>query len=245
MFGNLLTQLSVVLKWTLFCAVAFIVAAPSTYGSVKPDSTGVAHLAGLVVNAEDLSPIPFADIYDSGNNLIGQTDNQGYYNIRIQSTTTDAIRFQLKITKKGFQSFVQKENWANLPAPKAIFYFGLHETGKTAKPFSSLITETSNELNYPNVLLTFSEVTQQQAFNDKLEIAKTDNEHVFMQIDGDFYIVNNTGWIQINSDDDLVTVNDELVLKAKELNSKVERKDIKSMTPLNESKPAKFAVYTK
>ena len=217
------------------------------YGTTKPDSVGVAHLAGLVVDADNLSPIPFANLYDSDNNLVGQTDDNGYYNVRVKSVTAEHIRFHLKVAKKGFQSFIQKENWADLPTIGAIFHFGLHgyETDKTAKPFSMLITETGSDLSYPNVLLTFTEVKAQQAFKRKLELAKTGNEHVFVEIDGERYIVNDTGWIQIGAADDLVIVDEGLILPASELNSLVKRKDIKSMTPVDGSGGAKFAVYTK
>ncbi len=216
-----------------------------TYDSSPQDSLGTAHLAGLVVDVSSLTPIPLADLYDSEGNLIGQTDDNGYYRVQITSETSKNIRFRLRVSKKGYSPFVQQENWADLPAMSAILHFGLQKPSGSPNPFSSLITETNGDLGYPNVLLTFSEVVHDQAFKMKMETAKADNEYVFIQIDDGVYLVNDSGWIQIESEEDLINVDNELVLPAKELNTKVKRKDIKRMTPLDESKPAKFAIYMK
>lgn len=78
----------------------------------------------------------------------------------------------------------------------------------------------------------------------ELAKAKEGNEKVSIQLNNHFYIINDFGWLQIDSDQDLISVNDKKNIVASQLNATVKRKDIKDMIPIV-SKDAKFAVYTK
>jgi len=75
-----------------------------------------------------------------------------------------------------------------------------------------------------------------------LSVAEQGNENVFVSLEDGFYLVNNTGWIKIDSKDDLVSINGHTVASAEDLNKVVLRKNIKSMTPL-EGRKEKYAVY--
>jgi hypothetical protein len=56
--------------------------------------------------------------------------------------------------------------------------------------------------------------------------------------------VDSNGWIALNSDKDLVSIDNKQVVSADKLNSIVKRKNIKGMTPVD-SKDAKFLIRTK
>lgn len=204
--------------------------------------TRVISLAGLVVNAQTLSPVESAQIFDAEGHKLGTTDKNGYYKISFNADKPGEIYFALKIKKQGFQSFTQNEHWGDLADTQTIMYFGLSATNEKSKSFSSF--GDNHDLSYANVLTRFDKVKHERDFNNKLETAKTGNQNVLLQVDGKFYIVDNSGWIQLNSDKDLVSIDNKKVVSADKLNDFVKRKDVTGMTPV-ESKEAKFLIHTK
>jgi hypothetical protein len=202
----------------------------------------VISLAGLVVNAQTLSPIESAQIFDAEGHKLGTTDKNGYYKIRFNADKPGEIHFELKIEKQGFQSFTQNEHWGDLGDTQTIMYFGLKASNAKSKSFSSF--GDNHDLSYANVLAHFDKVRHEREFDGKLEAAKTGNQHVLVQIDGKCYIVDNSGWIQLNSDKDLVSIDNKKVVSADKLNDLVKRKDVSGMTPV-ESKEAKFLIHTR
>jgi hypothetical protein len=98
-------------------------------------------------------------------------------------------------------------------------------------------------LSYDNVYNNFNKVRAEKLFNNQLESAKAGNEKVFIQIEGNFYLVNKSGWIRVNSEKAMVSINDEKQLPAHELNAVTKRKQIKWMTPV-QGKEEAFAIYT-
>lgn len=217
-----------------------------SYASIRNADARNIGLAGLVVNAQTLSPIESAKIYDTENNLLGTTNKNGYYNITIKYNKSGEIYFKLKIVKEGFKAFVQNEHWGNLTdGTKHIMYFGLRAFNSDAETFATFANSSNNsDLGYDNVFANFHKVKEQKEFNDKLANAKAGNQNVLITIDGKFYMVDSSGWIQIDSDKDLISIDGKQVLAADKLNATIKRKDIKGMTPI-EGKGAKFAVYTK
>lgn len=206
----------------------------------------VINFAGLVFDAGTLSPVDAAKIYDGDGNLLGSTDKRGYYNVTINYAKSGEMYFKVKIEKQGFQNLEHSEHWGNLGDTKTIMYFGLKASHSDAKPFSSFggNTPIKDDLGYENVLHHFDKVKLEKEFNDKLATSKAGNENVLIKIDDQFYIVDRTGWIKINSEKDPISIDGERVLTADKLNSTIKRKDVKGMTPLD-SKEAKFAIYTK
>ncbi len=204
------------------------------------------HLAGLVVNAGTLSPVAMADIYSSDKKLLGTTDKNGYYSVNIDCNAKGAMQFSITISKEGYESLLDKENWGDLGnTSKMIIYFGIRESKSNAEQFSKFGNDAgSGNLSYNNVFAGFTKVQEQKNFDRELAKAKEGNENVLIQYNDNFYIVNDFGWIQINSDQDLISINDKKNIVASQLNATVKRKDIKGMTPV-ESKDAKFAIYTK
>ncbi len=202
------------------------------------------YLAGLVVNAENLSPIEAADIYDTEHRRLGSTDDKGYFNINLPYTSDGAIHFKLTVEKKGFQSFHQSENWGNIfGSIQTAMYFGLKASHSKADSFSELNNQVT-DLDYTHIFTAFDKVKAEKAFNDKLAQAKAGNENVLLQVDHDYYIVDKGGWIKIVSPEDLVMVNNQKAIPASQLNAVVKRSHVRSMTPVT-SEEAKFAIQTR
>jgi hypothetical protein len=220
--------------------IAFII--PLFSFTAKADRT--IELAGLVVNAKDLSPIAGAELYGSNGKSLGTTDEKGYYDIKFNYAKSGELYFKLKIVKKGFQSLTQNEHWGKLGDTKGILYFGLKESGSSAKSFSSLADGNTNDLGYNSVLKGFDKVKKDRDFDHKLESARAGNENVLVQVDGKYYIVDSNGWIELHSDKDLVSIDNKRVVQADKLNTTIKRKDIKGMTPID-SKEVKFLISTK
>lgn len=204
------------------------------------------HIAGLVVNAGTLEPVGSAMIYDAGNHLLGTTDANGYYNVSLQVAQEGEIYFSLRIRKPGYYEFGQNEHWGNLPdGAKALFYFGIKKKGDKGDSFSKLINRSpDSNLDYASVKDSFSEVKTGYYFNNKLEQAKAGNQDVLLRIDGAYYIADDSGWIKLNSDHDLILLNKKQVIAADKLNGLVKRRKVKMMTPITSSS-AQFAIDTR
>ena len=223
-----------VICWSMFC-----------FAGEK--SAGERHIdiAGLVFNAETLLPVDSAAICDADNHVLGTTDQNGYFKVSINYTQSGAIKFSYKISKSGYQHFVQLENWGDLAGdPKAIMYFGLHQSGSKAGSFSDMGGHGA-DLSYASVLSGFDKVKAEKVFNDKLANAKAGNQHVLIQIDNQLYIVDNSGWIKINSEKNTILLNGSTLLSADKLNATIKRKSIRSMTPLGASQGGKFGIDTR
>jgi hypothetical protein len=201
-------------------------------------------IAGIVFNVQTLAPVEGAQIYNADGKLLGATDKNGYYNVRIAYTKTGEMYFGLKIEKKGFQTIHQNEHWGDLASAQNVMYFGLKPSHSGGKSFSGFADNGRSDLSYTNVAAHFGKVKEQVDFNGKLDHAKAENDDVLIRIDGKLYIVDSSGWIKIDSDKDLILINDDQVLTADKLNATIKRKDIKWMSPID-SKKAKFAIHTK
>ena len=80
-------------------------------------------------------------------------------------------------------------------------------------------------------------------FDKKIKNAKKGNEKIFFKINNSYYLVNNSGWIKLESNNDLVSINDYQNIPASQLNQFLKRKDITGMTPVSD-KTASYAIYT-
>jgi hypothetical protein len=203
------------------------------------------HLAGLVVNSQNFKPINAAKIYGDNNRLLGLTNQDGYYNVNLDVNDTGDIHFKIKIAKKGYKSFSDKEHWGDLGnSSNMIMYFGIQQDKSEVASFSDFASNKSSDLNYDNVLSGFEKVKTEKEFEKTLAEAEKGNEDVLFKIHNEYYIADNTGWIKLNSNKDVIRINKKKEIIASEINSVVKRKDIKSMTPVN-SGHAKFEIYTR
>ena len=213
----------------------------------NPDNSSDNHriisIAGLVLDAHSLEPLEGVEIYDTSRNLMAKTDDNGYYNISINTSSNGEILFDLSLQKQGYKPFLQKEHWGNLSGQtNSNLYFGLQKQGSKAQQFSKLVANANN-LSYQNILTNYTVVKKEILFDKQVEEKRQGNQKVFFEIDNIFYLINDSGWIQLNSKEDLVSIDDKKIIKAKELNSLLRRSDVIGMTPLQNNR-ALFAIYT-
>ncbi len=158
--------------------------------------------------------------------------------------TKGAIYFGFNVGKKDYVTAHQEENWGVQPS-KILYYLGINKQNSTSDSFSKHLINPS-DLSFNSVKATFAAIEEsiknKRVFDKKIGIAKRGNEDVFIAIDGNFYIVNATGLIQLNSKNDVVSIDGKRSVLASTLNSVVKRKQIKGMTPLSGNIP--FEIYT-
>jgi len=201
------------------------------------------NIAGLIVDSQTLLPVEGAVIYDEKNNALATTNLNGYFQATLNIIDGGEIKFKLLVEKLGYQSFNQKERWADLKGNlNAIYYFGLRNSSSSSKAFSELVSN-KRDLSYPAVKDSFSSVKEKIDFQKSIESAKIGNENLFFEIGKESYLISSTGWLKINNPDDIISINGKKKIPAKDINSQLKRNEVKKMSP-TESKEAPFEVYT-
>ncbi len=213
-------------------------------GMINSKSSRNVSLTGLVVDSETLLPLNNAEFFNDDEQLLGKTNANGFYDINFDVNNEGEIRFKLSVKKDGYAKFVQNEHWGDLHNNlNASFYFGLGKKWTKAKPFSELVTD-NKYTTYEEIQKRFSPVKDELNFEKKIENAKKNNAFVVHKIDNDFYLINNSGWIKLNSADDKIIVNNDKIFTAKEINSYISRSCVTGMSPII-SKNASFEVQDK
>lgn len=220
---------------------------PFSHESLKSNknssSKRTVEIAGLVLDSETLSPIDNVDIYNSKGKVITKTDNNGYYKVLLQIWEPGELFFQFSVNKSGYRPYLQKEHWGNLKGRvTSAMFIGLQRENSDVPELSGMMTNISN-LDYTSIFNTFQKVEPNFLFEKKVYLAKKENQDIFFEIDGNFYLVNDS-WIQLNSRNDLVAVDNTKILPAFELNNYIDRSEIIRMTPI-ENRNAVFALFTK
>lgn len=208
------------------------------------DFTRTVEVAGLVIDSKTLSPISHAKLYDKFGNLISTTDSKGYYNIEFDNLESGEIMFEYLISKNGYKQVYQKEHWGNLNGKIAsCIIIGLKENKSNAPEFSDLYTNIQ-DLSYESVYANFVKTERQFEFNKKIERAKKDNQDIVIEIDDNLFLVSDTGWIKVNSKNDVIAIDNKKFIPVSLVNKVLKRSDIKGMTPLNSLNNASFALFT-
>lgn len=201
-------------------------------------------LAGSVVDSKTLQPLENAEIRDKKGNLLTATDNQGNYSLHLEIEQPGEIYFSLSVKKNGYKPLIQQEHWGNLQGEiTSTFYFGLQNKNSDVAEFSKLFTSNSDSSNSSIQEFKVNAV-KEHAFNQKLKKAKKGNEKIVIEIDNVHYLVSSSGWIQLNNLNDYISVNDNKIIPASQLNALVKRYSVKSMSPLEDYNNAQFAIYT-
>ena len=211
-------------------------------GAEKVSNRSV-EIAGLVLDSESLQPLAKVKMYGSKGNVLSVTDDKGYFRVLFDTLNAGEIRFEFSLQKNDYLPVVQKEHWGNLSGKiKSAFYFGLKKKNSESLEFSELVTNPS-DLDYQAIRTASYPVMARMEFEKKVANLKKGNQFVYFEIENGYYIVNSKSLIQIQSKDDLISIDDHRMVKAYEINSLVERKDVTGMTPLaNHS--AQYAIYT-
>ncbi|RIV73692.1 M56 family metallopeptidase [Flagellimonas aequoris] len=200
-------------------------------------------LAGLVIDSETLLPLENATILGTDGQILSKTDNRGYYTVELEVSNPGEIYFDFSVAKEGYNSIAQKEHWGDLQGNiSSAMYFAMRQKKSSAKELSSLVTNPKN-LDYETILTSYNRVKEDFEFHKKMDEAKRGNQNVFMQVEGQYYLVGDS-WIKLNSKDDLVMVDGKTILPAFKLNKTIKRNQITGMTPLEAGQGADFAIYT-
>lgn len=206
-------------------------------------SNRVVELAGLVIDSETFQPIKNVGIYDAYGNLLSKSDGRGYYKVEFDKLGTGEIQFEFSLHKEGYKPLAERQHWGNLQGKiKSTFYFGLQKHGSDSPELSDLATN-NKDLSYQGVLDRYASIKKGFEFEKQVDIAKKGNLQVFFEFNGSYYLVNDSGWIKLGSKSDLVSIDDEKIVRAYELNDEIERNQVLGMTPLANDN-AQFAIYT-
>lgn len=146
--------------------------------------------------------------------------------------------------KNGYKPLIQQEHWGNLQGEiTSTFYFGLQNKNSDVPEFSKIFKSNSDSSNSSIQEFKVNAI-QEHAFNQKLKNAKKGNEKIVIEIDNIHYLVSSSGWIQLNNLNDFISVNDNKIIPATQLNAIVKRHSVKAMSPLEDYDNAQFAIYT-
>lgn len=204
--------------------------------------TRIINVTGLIVDSETLLPVNEVEVYDDNNKLLGVTNSMGFFSVELNIEKEGEIKFNLFTKKSGYDNFIQKEHWGDLQENlNATYYFGLKKKNADFKAFSKLVLDRKYK-SYDEIKDGFSAIKEKLDFDKKIDNAKKNNDTFFFIIDNNYYLINEFGWIKINSENDKIIVNGDKIFLAKEINLYVKRSSVKGMSPVQLGK-ASFEVF--
>jgi BlaR1 peptidase M56 len=214
---------------------------PPVKGKTKFSMVRTINATGLIVDSETLLPLNNAELYDDDNKLLGKTNTDGFFDIEFGVNKEGEIRFKFFVKKDGYAKFTQGEHWGDLNDNlNATYYFGLGKKWSSSEPFSELVTG-KKYTSYDEIQKKFSFVKDDLDFEKKIEIAKKNNSLLVHKIDNDYYLISDSGWIKMNSENDKIIVNGDKIFSANEINSQIKRSRVKGISPIL-SKNASFEI---
>lgn len=201
-------------------------------------------ITGLIVDSETLLPISDAALFDIKNRPLGVSDVNGFFNVKVTTEAKDDIHFTLIIKKTGYELYTQKEHWARLGSDvHATYYLGLQHSSRKTRAFSELIMNKRSN-TYEEVKQGFNKISEKIDFERKIENAKVGNSKLFFKIDGNYYLISESGWLKLSSANDSVLIDRKKTAPANEINGYVKRSKVKRMSPLDNHN-TRFEIYTK
>lgn len=124
-------------------------------------------IAGLIVDARTMKPLTGANIFCKEKNITAQTDDKGYYLLQLPYENKP-LQFSLEVSKEGFTSLHQQENWGNFYSDKirtlygnTFEFFGLGKTGEKDHSFSTIggNADTKEGLRYSEAVKKFGNIS--------------------------------------------------------------------------------------
>lgn len=223
--------------------VVFSVSLNASEKEKRIGEAGIMEIAGLVVDAGNLNALENVKLYDENGLLIATTDSRGYFTGKVNYSGNGAVRFKIKVEKAGYKSLIQAENWGDVGSHfRSTYYFGITQKNSRAVNAFSEMT-SANDVSFDSILSGFIAIKEKVDFKNKLEAAKSNNQKVFFQIGAEYYLINNGGWLKVSSPEELISIDQNRIVKASEINSLIKRKQIKGMSP-SESKEYSYEIYT-
>lgn len=195
------------------------------------------HIAGIIMETDNLTPILNANVYDKNlGTILATSDKNGYFRFVIDVNNEGEIDFSFIIKKEKYETITQNEHWGDLRGDKqVVYYFGLKHDESKINSFSEMAI-SKMQASYDLILSDFQEFKEKIYFNTKVQQKLKENQDVFLQIDGNYYVVSETGWIKLNSEKDLVAIDNNVIITADKINSILKRKEIRSMSTSDSDK---------
>lgn len=215
------------LKINILCILTLI----SLFSFIKNTNNEI-EIAGIIVSSNNFETIKDAKIYDTNNILIASTDSNGYFKTKIKyDINKENIQFSFKVKKDGYSNLIQNEKWGINNNHKGIFYIGLSKKhNKIIRSFSKLID--TNDTNYKNIKDLSNNLNHKILFEKKLDSLKEGNQFVYFKLDSKRFIVNDYGWIELDSNKNYIILDEsskKIIVDS--INSILKRNKITSMTP--------------
>ncbi len=231
------------MKATFIFTLTLLINMETIYAQTKAERVRKIEIASLIIDSQTLKPLEGAAIYDGKGQLLATTNLEGYFKTTVAYLGEGDIKFDFKVKKDGYAVLKQEEHWGNLSGPlHAIFYLGLKGNKSDMDSFSEMETDVS-DLSFESVSKNYLNVSEDIVLEQKIEVAKKKNEKVFFQIGNSYYLVNEGGWLKLNTKDDKVQIAGGKIVSADQVNAVVKRKNITGMTPLASGEAA-FGIST-
>ncbi|WP_431611414.1 hypothetical protein [Chryseobacterium sp. 'Rf worker isolate 10'] len=197
----------------------------------QPENEKIINIAGIVFDSKSLLPIENVDIYNEKGDVIAKTDSKGYFIGKLQYTNKEGIKFKIKLGKKGYLPFTQTENWAEFTkgSINTIYYFGIKKADEASDidSFSQFIF--SSDLSFASAVNNFENVLEKLRFNQTISNLRKSGQNSFFEINNSYYLISDTGWIKLESPKSLIYIDPLKKISAENLNSTIQRKDIKDI----------------
>ncbi|WP_025126183.1 hypothetical protein [Myroides odoratimimus] len=201
-------------------------------------------IVGLVVDSETLLPLANVKITNENKKTLATTNDKGYYEVTVHSTSKEGFKFSLNLKKEEYSTFRQNDNWGEDNEKSPVMYFALQKS-KSSKggSFSELYLH-KGEVTIAVVENYFNDKVKARCIlNNKIAKLRANNNHVFFEVDGGDYLVNNYAWIKLNSKGDKISINQDRIVNTSEVNNYVQRNNVKNMSSID-STQASFSIET-
>lgn len=213
----------------LILSITFNFLTTLSFGSKR-----IIQASGIIIDSGNFKALENVKLFDGEDKLLGISDANGYFSLSFETHDKGEINFKLKLKKEGYETFVQKEHWGDLDGMLiSTFYFGMkNRKSKASKAFSEL-NPNNKDTDYETLKNGVVKIVEKSNFEKVLEGLKSNNEKVYFMINNQHFIVNNTGWIELQSDQATVLVDRNKKVLVKDLNTWTKRSSIKYMSSTN------------
>ncbi|NIG57568.1 hypothetical protein [Chitinophaga sp. Cy-1792] len=202
-------------------------------------------MAGIVVDAASLKPVAGMSIYNNDRQLLGKTDENGYYKLELSFNQSADIAFNFNMQKDGYTAFSSTLHWAALQGERStVFYAGIPTVRSREKVFSKEVNTLPGN-SYAVVKSGLETVIASRTLDRKLDRQKNAGDKVFVVLDGAYYLVGGNGQVKIPGAGTRVRVNNDKVYTAADLNNVIKRADISFINPVEGRGDIMYEIHLK
>jgi len=181
---------------------------------------------GIVIESDNYKIIEDVKVFYN-NEVVCTTDSNGYFDAKIQFDADANEGLKISFSKPGYPNLSSFERWNPGLYDKGVNYL----IGLESRNNNSFTSVTPGDLSYDQTLDKLEDIKSKKYFNSKLDNSKKNNQNSVFEIDGNYYMLSNSNWVEINSLDDSVRINNKKTIPIKNLNTEIKRSQINSMSP--------------